>query len=96
MTIGGQCGRYVSRQFEFLEVGIMAKRPSRGFNEKKLTKGQLRKLNALRKSLGNDIANRAFSEWLETSSVERGAAEDKGAAAIAEACIPSGLVGQIC
>ena len=30
-----------------------------------LTKGQLRKLTALRKSLGNEIADKAFSEWLE-------------------------------
>ena len=30
-----------------------------------LTKGQLRKLTALRKSLGNEIADKAFSGWLE-------------------------------
>lgn len=35
-----------------------------GLNEKDLTKGQLRKLTALKKSLGDDIANRAFAEWL--------------------------------
>jgi len=32
-------------------------------NTKSLTKGQLRKLNALRKSLGNQIADKAFKEW---------------------------------
>ena len=32
-------------------------------NKKSLTKGQLRKLNALRKSLGNQIADKAFKEW---------------------------------
>ena len=32
-------------------------------NEKTLTKGQLRKLNALRKSLGDKIADRAFVQW---------------------------------
>ena len=31
-----------------------------------LTKGQVRKLNALRKSLGNKIADPAFSKWLKT------------------------------
>ena len=31
--------------------------------EKKLTKGQLRKLNALRKSLGDEIAESAFAKW---------------------------------
>ena len=34
-------------------------------NGKSLTKGQLRKLNALRKSLGDKIADRAFSQWLK-------------------------------
>ena len=34
-------------------------------NKKSLTKGQLRKLNALRKSLGNQIADKAFTEWLK-------------------------------
>ena len=32
-------------------------------NKKSMTKGQLRKLNALRKSLGNQIADKAFKEW---------------------------------
>ena len=34
-------------------------------NERSLTKGQLRKLNALRKSLGGKIADRAFAQWLK-------------------------------
>ena len=34
----------------------------------KLTKGQVRKLNALRKSLGNKIADPAFSKWLKTQN----------------------------
>jgi len=33
-------------------------------DETTLTKGQTRKLNALRKSLGNDIADKAFEQWL--------------------------------
>ena len=32
----------------------------------KLTKGQVRKLRALRKSLGSKIADPAFSKWLKT------------------------------
>ena len=32
--------------------------------EKELSKGDLRKLVALRKSLGDTIANKAFAEWL--------------------------------
>ena len=34
-------------------------------NDKSLTKGQLRKLNALRNLLGKGIANKAFKEWLK-------------------------------
>ena len=33
-----------------------------------LTKGQVRKLNALRKSVGNDIADEAFTKWMKTQS----------------------------
>ena len=41
-------------------------------SESELTKGQLRKLNALRKSIGEEIAHKAFAEWLtsQTESVE--------------------------
>ncbi len=33
-------------------------------NVKALSKGEIRKLTALRKSLGNDIADEAFAKWL--------------------------------
>ena len=33
-----------------------------------LTKGQVRKLNALRKSVGDDIAEGAFGKWMKTQS----------------------------
>jgi hypothetical protein len=33
-----------------------------------LTKGQIRKLNALRKSVGDDIADVAFGKWMQTQS----------------------------
>ena len=33
-----------------------------------LTKGQVRKLNALRKSVGDDIAEDAFGKWIKTQS----------------------------
>ncbi len=36
-------------------------------NEKSLNKGELRKLLALRKSLGEDIADEAFSKWYESA-----------------------------
>ena len=36
-----------------------------------LTKGQTRKLNALRKSLGNDIADHAFAKWMTTQTKKK-------------------------
>jgi len=33
-----------------------------------LTKGQIRKLNALRKSIGDDIAENAFSKWMKSQT----------------------------
>lgn len=43
----------------------MPKAKSR-IDESKLTKGELRKLEALRKSLGDEIANEAFAKWYDT------------------------------
>ena len=37
-------------------------------DEKSLTKGQIRKLNALRKSVGEDLAEDVFSKWLKQQS----------------------------
>ena len=34
-------------------------------DEKALTKGELRKLNALRKSVGDKIGEQAFADWLK-------------------------------
>ena len=53
------------------------------FTESELTKGQIRKLNALRKSIGEEIAHKAFADWL-TSQPEEVEAVDKNAELIAE------------
>ena len=37
-------------------------------DESALTKGQLRKLNVLRKSVGPEIGERAFAEWLASQA----------------------------
>lgn len=37
-------------------------------DESALSKGQLRKLNALRRSLGQAIADEAFSKWLDETA----------------------------
>ena len=49
-----------------------------------LTKGELRKLNALRKSVGPDIGEKAFAQWLKRANVGKEAAVDKTTALIAE------------
>ena len=50
-----------------------------------LTKGQIRKLNALRKSVGPAIGERAFAQWLKKAEAGKAAAVDKNSAQIAEA-----------
>ena len=52
---------------------------SGGIDEGALTKGQLRKLNALRKSVGDEIGEQAFAAWLASQTGP--AAQDDGNAA---------------
>ncbi len=59
--------------------------PKSGIIQTSLTKGQIRKLNALRKSVGPAIGERAFAHWLKGVNAERSSAEDKTSAQIAEA-----------
>ena len=64
----------------------MARTPSNRIDEGSLTKGQLRKLTALRKSIGSEIGERAFAEWL--SSQPAGKKTDKSAEMIVDALWP--------
>jgi hypothetical protein len=57
-------------------------------NLKELSKGELRKLNALRKSIGDDIAEEAFAKWLERKQQQAPEATDKNAALIKDALEP--------
>jgi hypothetical protein len=50
-----------------------------------LTKGQLRKLNALKKSVGDDIGEKAFGEWLKTAAKPEKLEVDRNAELIAHA-----------
>lgn len=61
----------------------MPRKPAAGFSEKELSKGQARKLAALRNSIGPDIANRAFGEWLARFVATDGGA-DRNAEIIAD------------
>ena len=47
----------------------MTQTASNPIDENTLTKGQLRKLNSLRKSVGNEIGERAFAEWFRARTV---------------------------
>lgn len=58
--------------------------PPNHFDESGLTKGQLRKLNALRKLVGDNIAERAFSEWLSSQPTPEANARDKHATLLAD------------
>ena len=58
-----------------------------GIDESALTKGQLRKLRALRKSVGDDVGERAFAAWLE-SQREAAADVDGNAAKIVDVLWP--------
>ena len=54
-------------------------------NEETFNKGQIRKLNALRKSLGNEIADNAFTKWMKTQTKEDSIQIDPVAVKIEEA-----------
>src|SRR5262249_24475127 len=58
-----------------------------GVDISNLSKGQQRKLNALRKSLCDEIANRAFAGWMESQPAD-GRVLDKNASKIVEALQP--------
>ncbi|MDD9991917.1 MAG: hypothetical protein OXP75_08945 [Rhodospirillales bacterium] len=56
-------------------------------DESTLTKGQLRKLNALRNSVGNEVGERAFAEWLALQATAKGK-PDGNAATIVDTLWP--------
>ena len=58
-------------------------------DEKGLTKGEVRKLNALRKSIGDKLADDAFSKWLKQKTPAKSVDDvDPVAEKIAEAVKP--------
>ncbi len=66
----------------------MARKPAPKLDEKLLTKGELRKLAALRKSVGEDIGDQAFMDWLRKKPAAFAEPEDKNAALIADTLVP--------
>ena len=59
----------------------MDRASSKGIDEGSLTKGQVRKLHALRKSVGVEIGERTFAAWLASQGAA-GRKEDGNAATI--------------
>ena len=67
----------------------MPRQAAKKFDEKALNKGQLRKLQALRKSLGDQIADKAFGEWISKQTApSAGEPEDRNAKLIADTLDP--------
>lgn len=66
----------------------MARMAVASISEKELTKGQARKLNALRKSVGNKIGTRAFADWMGSQSSARAPSVDRNAETIVMALEP--------
>lgn len=72
------------------------KMPSK-INEKALTKGELRKLNALRRSVGEELGETVFAEWLRKKPQRTlgGAIPDRNAERIIAAVEPMVERGQL-
>ena len=77
-----------------MELGQMPRKVS--INESSLTKMEIRKLNALRNSIGDDLGAKAFSQWYESRPAKTKAAPvDKTAQAIADAVMDLFAKGKI-
>lgn len=58
---------------------IMDRASGNRIDESTLTKGQLRKLNALRKSVGDAVGEKAFAEWLASQRAAKGQVDGNAA-----------------
>ena len=66
------------------------------FDESSLTKMEIRKLNSLRKSIGDDLGAKAFGQWYESRpSTTKATPVDKTAEAIANAVMELIAKGKI-
>ena len=74
----------------------MPRQAAKKFDEKSLNKGHQRKLQALRKSLGDQIADKAFGEWISkqaTSPADE--PEDNNAKLIVDTLEPLAKAGSL-
>ena len=66
----------------------MPKKATANIDESALTKGQLRKLTAVRKSFGPEIADKAFAQWLTEQPKEKALPEDRNVKLIVKTLEP--------
>ena len=66
----------------------MAKSSSTRIDANALTKGQRRKLDALRKSVGDEIGEQAFAAWLSSQSASAAGQTDQNATLIVDTLWP--------
>ena len=57
-------------------------------DEENLSKGNMRKLRALRKSIGNELADEAFIKWLSAQTADSADKEDAVSNELLEAVAP--------
>ena len=57
-------------------------------DEENLSKGNMRKLRALRKSIGNELADEAFIKWLNAQTADSSDKEDAVSIELLEAVAP--------
>ena len=57
-------------------------------DEENLSKGNMRKLRALRKSIGNELADEAFIKWLSAQTADAADKEDAVSVELLEAVAP--------
>ncbi len=77
------------------KVSRISRGPASSFSEGDLNKGHLRKLNALRKSVGHTIGTRAFSQWLGRQASRSSTPRDENAEAIVNALKPLVMTGNL-
>ena len=73
----------------------MAKASSIQIDESTLTKGQRRKLNALRKSVGDEIGAQVFAAWVSSQPSAARSETDNSAALIVDALWPLVVQGTL-
>ena len=72
------------------------RRATPAIDESGLTKGEIRKLTALRMSLGNQIADKAFAQWFRQKvSAKADAPVDQNAELIASTLLPLAKAGKL-